>query len=53
MKTLEKFLKENPSYCKCGNERISKLTGISLDTIKRFKKTNFFKNINSNYRNSL
>ena len=51
MKTLASFLTENPSYCKCGNERIARATGIKATTVARFKKTSTFKNLNSQYRN--
>lgn len=51
MKRLGSFLKENPSYCKWGNERISNITGISIETVRRFKRTQEFKQMNKNYRN--
>lgn len=51
MKKLENFLKMKPSYCKWGNERISHITGITLETVRRFKRTKEFKQINKNYRN--
>lgn len=51
MKTLTNFLTLNPSYCKCGNERIAKATGLSPKTVARFKNTDTFRNINQNYRN--
>ena len=52
MKTLIKFYTENPSYCKCGNMRVAERTGIALSTIKRFKASQIFKNMNKNYRNA-
>ena len=51
MKTLTTFLSSNPSYVKCGNQKISDYTGISTTTIARFKKTKFFKELNRSYRN--
>lgn len=51
MKTLTKFLSSNPSYVKCGNKRIAEVTGLKESTVKRFKNTSMFKEINSNYRN--
>lgn len=51
MKTLTAFLSSNPSYVKCSNEKIAKRTGLKESTVKRFKNTTMFKEINSNYRN--
>ena len=53
MKTLENFLKNNPSYCKCGNERIANACGISVNTNKRFKSSETFKNLNKTYRKTV
>jgi hypothetical protein len=52
MKTLSKFLADNPSYVKCSNERIAKRTGLKESTVARFKKGQMFAEMNSNYRNS-
>lgn len=51
MKTLEQFLTKRPSYTKCGNAVISKYSGISENTVAKFKKTEMFKTIFNNYTN--
>jgi ribosomal protein L31 len=49
MKTLENFLQAHPSYTKWGTERIAQKTGLSVRTVKRFKSSQTFKAIKSNY----
>jgi uncharacterized protein YerC len=53
MKRLEQFLTNYPSYCKCGNEKIANASGISINTISRFKRSDRYKTINKNYRSKL
>lgn len=50
MKKLENFLRENLSYVKCGNERIAKRLNVSVNTVKRFKRSETFKKLNNKYR---
>lgn len=53
MKYLSIFLNQCPSYVKCGDEKIANATGISINTVKKFKKTKEFKKLNQNYRAGL
>ncbi len=53
MNKLEQFLRDNPSYCKCGNQRIADACGISINTVARFKNSQTYKKINKTYRNTL
>lgn len=52
MKTLKNFLQTNPSFFKCGTERVSKRSGISQNTINKFKKSSEYKTLKNNYLNS-
>ena len=52
MKTLTTFLSTNPSYLKCGNERIAKATGLKETTVARFKKGTMYAEMSKNYRNN-
>ena len=52
MKTLKTFLQKNPSFFKCGTERVSKRSGISPNTINRFKRSSEYKTLKTNYLNS-
>lgn len=53
MKTLTNFLSINPGYLKCGNAAIAKATGLKEKTVAKFKRTQIFKVMNSQYRNGL
>ena len=50
MKTLTNFFTKYPSYTKCGNSRISQRTGISENTIQKFKKTALFAAMRNQYK---
>jgi hypothetical protein len=49
MKTLNTFLTKCPSYIKCGPARIAKATGISLNTVIKFRKTPEYIQIKTKY----
>jgi hypothetical protein len=51
MKTLQKFLTDNPGYLKCSAKTVADRLKLSLTTVERFKKTEMFKTMNHNYRN--
>lgn len=51
MKKIENFLRERPSYTKCGNEKIANYAGVAMSTVMKFKKTNTFKEIKNTYLN--
>jgi hypothetical protein len=51
MKTLINFLSSNPSYVKCGNNRIAKRTGLKESTVAKFKKSSIYQELAKNYRN--
>jgi hypothetical protein len=53
MKRIHTLLLLNPSYCKWGSERLAIKTGLAVSTINRFKKTELFKQIKSNYLRGL
>lgn len=53
MKKLEILLTLRPSYTKWGNARLSEKTGLAESTVARFKKSERFKQIKSNYLKSL
>ena len=53
MKTLEKLMNRCPSYCTWGNERLANKTGLALSTVRRFKRSETYSQINRDYRNSL
>lgn len=49
MKKIEQFLRENPSYIKCGNEKIAKYAKVAMSTVLKFKKTSAFQEIKQTY----
>lgn len=49
MKTIEKFLRMNPSYTKWGTARLAQKTKLSESTVKRFKNSETYREIKSNY----
>lgn len=53
MKTVENFFKNNPSYVKCGTQRISERLGLSPKTIQKFRKTETYRKIKIAYLNEL
>lgn len=53
MKTLNQFLSAKPSYTKCSAEVISKASGISVNTVKRFMRTNVFSELRGAYRKNI
>lgn len=53
MKRIHTLLLLSPSYCKWGTERLAAKTGLAVSTVARFKKTDLFKQIKSNYLRGL
>lgn len=53
MKRLITFLTQNPSYVKCGNQKIADATNISINTVARFKRSRQFKALNKEYREKI
>jgi len=49
MKRLKTFLTNNPSYVKCGVQRLVKATNLSERTVVAFRKTNDFKILKQQY----
>ena len=49
MKTIEKFLRQNPSYTKWGSKRLAERTKLAVTTIERFKRTNVYREIKNQY----
>jgi hypothetical protein len=49
MKTLKTFLEKKPSYLKWGAERLAKVTGISINTVNKFRNSPEFKAMKKNY----
>lgn len=51
MKKLINFYTSTPSYFKCGNEAVSKRSGVAISTIKKFKKSPSYATLKSDYLN--
>lgn len=51
MKTVENFLKTNPSYVKCSADRIANRLHLSVNIVNRFRRTDTYKNIRIAYLN--
>lgn len=50
MKKLETFLRNNPSYTKCGVEKVAERANVAVSTVLRFRKTEIYKSIKENYK---
>lgn len=51
MKTLKTMLTKNPGYLKWGAEKLATLCNISVNTVRKYRKTPEYKEMYRNYIN--